>query len=215
MSEKKPGKRRYKSTARQSAARATRHSILTSARELFARQGYAATSMPAIAKAAGVALDTVYASIGAKATLFRLLVESAISGEDQPVPSEQRDYVLAIRAEADAEAKLKRYAAALSNIQPRLAPLLQILRAAAETDAGLKGLWREISDRRAQNMRLFAKDLQATGRLRQGLSIEMAADILWSMNSPEYYLLLVGERRWTAAQFETWLAQSWVRLLLD
>lgn len=126
-----------------------------------------------------------------------------------------RDYVQAIKAEPDAARKLQIYAAALRAIQPRLAPLFQVLRAAAPLDTGLNAMWHEIAQRRAVNMRLLAEELAATGRLRASLSVAKAADILCSMNSPEFYLLLVEERGWSPEQFETWLAEAWIRLLLQ
>src|SRR5689334_453601 len=123
----KDAKRAYDSTSRSKAARATRESIIKSARAIFLEKGYAATTMAAIAKAAGTALDTAYATVGKKPALFRLLIEMAISGTDTAVPAEERDYVRAIRAEADAARKLRLYAAALGRIQPRLAPLFRVL----------------------------------------------------------------------------------------
>jgi hypothetical protein len=64
-------------------------------------------------------------------------------------------------------------------------------------------------------MRLLAKDLAETGDLRRDLTIDRVADILWSMNSPEYYLLLVEQRGWSLEEFEHWLADAWIRLLLQ
>lgn len=159
-------------------------------------------------------MDTVYATVGKKPALFRLLVETAISGIDNAVPAEERDYVRAIRAEPDAARKLKIYAAALTGIQARLAPLFRVLQGAAALDPELNALWQEISQRRAKNMRLFAQDLAATGHLRRKLSVDKAADIIWSMNSPEFYLLLVQERSWSPEDFEQWLSDAWIRLLL-
>jgi AcrR family transcriptional regulator len=207
-------RRAYDSSSRQERARATRQAILTAARRLFLRHGYAATTMPDIAKAADVALDTVYAAVGKKPALFRLLVETAISGGDDAVTAEQRDYVKAIRAERDAGRKLRIYAAALRKIQPRLAPLFNVLQTAASLDSDLRALWQDIAERRAANMRLLADDLASTGRLRPELSTSSAADIIWSMNSPEFYLLLVEQRGWSIEEFEQWLGDAWVKLLL-
>ncbi len=207
-------KRAYDSRSRREAAQGTRQSILDAARRLFLEKGYAATTMPEIARAAGIALDTVYAAVGKKPSLFRLLVEAAISGSDRAVPAEERDYVRAIHQEADAARKLKLYAAALRRIQPRLAPLFRVLQGAAPLDRELDALWQGISQRRARNMRLLARNLAATGRLRPDLSVGKAADIIWSMNSPEFYLLLVEQRGWSPGAFERWLADAWVRLLL-
>lgn len=210
-----PTKRRsYDSSSRKQAALATRQAILDAARRLFLKHGYAATTMPAIAQAAGIALDTVYAAVGRKPKLFRLLIEAAISGQPEAVPAEARDYVQAIRAENNAAEKLRIYARALGAIQPRLAPLFRILQSAAELEPELKKLWTEIANRRAANMRLLAEDLHVTGRLRPDLPLSKAADILWSMNSPEFYLLLVAERRWTADEYQQWLAEAWITLLL-
>jgi len=207
-------KRRYNSSSRKETAKLTRRSIIDSARRLFLDKGYAATTMPAIAQTAGVALDTVYATVGKKPSLFRLLIEIAISGSDTALPAEERDYVQAIRAEPDAARKLRIYAAALCSIQQRLAPLFRVLQGAAPLDPELAALWQAISQRRARNMRLFAADLAATGRLRSNLPLAKAADIIWSMNSPEFYLLLVEQRRWSGKEFEDWLAGAWIQLLL-
>jgi AcrR family transcriptional regulator len=207
-------RRTYDASSRQEGARATRGAILVAARKLFLEQGYAATTMPDIARSADVALDTVYATVGKKPALFRLLVEAAISGEDQAITPEERDYVQAIRAEPDATNKLRIYAGALCRIHPRLAPLFGALQAAAPLDSDLNALWREISQRRAANMRVLAENIALTGALRTDLTIPMAADIIWSLGSPEYYLLLVAQRCWSLAEFERWLGDAWTRLLL-
>ena len=208
-------RRAYDSRGRRAAAAATRRSILEASRRLFLERGYAGATMPSIAAAAGIALDTVYAAVGKKPALFRLLVETAISGEDDSVPAHERDYVRAIRAEPDARSKIAIYAAAMREIQPRLAPIFKVLQAAAPQDAGLDSLWKEISNRRAANMRLFAQDLTATGCTRRELSIDEIADVVWSLNSPEFFLLLVEQRGWSHEEFERWLADAWVRLLLE
>jgi AcrR family transcriptional regulator len=207
-------KRAYDSRSRREAAQATRQSILDAARRLFLEKGYAATTIPEIARAAGIAVDTVYAAVGKKPSLFRLVVEVAISGSDRAVPAEGRDYVRAIRKEVDAARKLQVYAAALRRIQPRVAPLFRVLQGAAPLHPELDALWQGISRRRAKNMRLLAKDLAATGRLRPDLSVRRAADIIWSMNAPEFYLLLVEQRGWSPSAFERWLGDAWIRLLL-
>ena len=212
---RKAKRRVYDSSGRRAAAEATRHSIIEAARRVFLARGYAGATMPAIAAEAGVALDTVYAVAGKKPALFRMLVEAAISGRDKALPAEQRDYVQAIRAEPDAAVKLKIYATALAAIQPRLAPIFKVLQLAAPQDPDLDALWREISRRRAANMRLLTRDLAATGQVRRDLSISRIADIIWSMNGPEFFLLLVEQRGWSVAAYEFWLADAWERLLLD
>jgi AcrR family transcriptional regulator len=206
--------RTYHSSVREEQARRTRQAILEAARAVFAEQGYAATTIAKIARAAGVAVDTVYASVGAKPVLMRLLMETAISGTDQAVPAEERDYVRQIRAAASAREKIAIYAAAVTAANTRLAPLHLVLRGAAAQDAELARIRDGISERRAANMRLFAQDLASTGELRPGLDPGEIADVVWSMNSAEYYTLLVRERGWDAGRFAAWLADAWTRLFL-
>jgi AcrR family transcriptional regulator len=212
---KRPLKRSYNSTLRREAGERTRQSIIDSARQMFLEKGYSATTMPGIAAAAGVALDTVYATAGKKPALLRMLIELAISGGDRAVAAEDRDYVRAIRAEPDAARKLRLYATALAPIHSRLAPLIRVLQEAAPLDPELNAMWREIAERRAGNMRLLAENLAVAGRLQASLSVSKAADIIWSMNSPEFYLLLVEQRGWSPQEYAQWLGDTWIKILLE
>ena len=215
MSEVNPSARRYNSPRRKEQASATRDAILAAARELFVRDGYRSTTVNAIARRAGVAVDTVYAAIGRKPDLLREVVESAISGTGQAVPAEQRDYVLQLREAKTAREKISIYAHALALIQPRLAPVYVALRDAAGTDRDCAALWEQISTRRATNMRKFIEDLASTGELRTDRPSAELADAVWSMNGPEYWVLLVDQRGWAPEQFAGWLTDAWCRLLLD
>ena len=207
-----PVKRRYDASRRRQAAARTRAAILEAARELFSERGYTATPMTAIADRAGVALDTVYATVGRKPELARLLIETAVSGTDQAIPAGQRDYVRSIQAAPDAETKIAVYAAAITAIAPRMALVLDIIRQAAATEPELAALRTEIAERRAANMRLFVADLAAAAPLR--LDEDEAADIVWATNAAEMYQLLVGQRGWTPQRYERFLADTWHRLLL-
>ena len=207
-----PVKRRYDATRRRQAAARTRTAILDAARELFTERGYTATPMTAIAKRAGVALDTVYASVGRKPELARLLIETAISGTDQAIPAEQRDYVRAVQAAPDAQTKIALYAAAVTAIAPRLAVVLAIIQQAAHTEPDLAALWDQIAERRAANMRRFVADLATVTPLR--LDLGDAADIVWATNAAELYQLLVGQRGWSPQRYERFLTDTWRRLLL-
>jgi AcrR family transcriptional regulator len=207
-----PVKRRYDATGRRQAAARTRAAILDAARELFSERGYAATPMTAIADRAGVALDTVYASVGRKPELARLLIETAISGADEAIPAEERDYVQAIRGAPDAGAKIASYAKAVATMAPRLALVLGIIQQAAQAEPELARLWNQIAERRAANMRLFVADLASVHPLR--LDRDEAADIVWATNAAELYQLLVSQRGWSPDRYERFLADTWARLLL-
>ncbi len=206
--------RHYNAASRQASSLETRARVLAAAREAIVADGYRGATVAGIAARAAVNVDTVYELVGRKPVLLRELIEQAISGTGGAVDAEERDYVMAIRAEQDPREKLRIYARSVSLIQARLAPLFLALRDASATEAEAREVWQEVSDRRAANMRKLASDLQAAGGLRRALTIEEAGDVLWATNSSELYVLLTVERGWSATRYERWLADAWCRLLL-
>jgi len=208
---KKP--RRYDASRRREAAQETRRAIVEAARRLFLERGYTGTTMAAIASAAGVSHETVYASFGPKPGLIPHLIETALSGTDRPVPGLERDYARQVRAETDPGRLFDIYARAMRLTQERLAPLFDVLSDGARTDPDLKALSDELSGRRVGHMRLLAAHLAEIGGLRDGVSVEAAADVIWLMNSSEVFLMLVRDRHWDPDFFERWLAESWKLLL--
>ena len=205
--------RRYRSPQRRERAAATRLSVLAAARELLQDRGYAGTTVADVARLAGVSVDTVYASVGRKPELVLAVIDMVLGGADQPVPADQRDYVQAIRSEPTARGKIEVYAGALARLIPRTAPLQEALRKAGDTDAACAATWRRLVSRRAANMLLFAAELRSTGDLRGDLSDQEVADIVWSTNAAEYWLLL-DQRGWTPARYEALLVDVWSRTLL-
>jgi len=160
-------------------------------------------------------VETIYLSIGGKASLVRYLVETALSGTNEPVPPAQRIGVAEIHAEPNPHRYLRMFAAMVRPMLERLAPIWQVVLEAAPTDAELSSLVTELQGRHVGNMRLVVEHLAEAGRLRPEISKDVAGDVLWAMNSPEVYRLLVVGRGWTAEMFENWLADTWQRVLLD
>jgi AcrR family transcriptional regulator len=206
--------RSYDNAGRQTQSQETRQRIFDAAKALIVQRGYRATTVAAVATAAGVHVDTVYELVGRKPVLLRELIEQALSGADSAVAAEEREYVEAIRAEPDPARKLTIYAQAVRQIQGRVAPLFLALRDASATEPEAKQVWTEISGRRATNMRKLVQDLKAAGGLRADLSIDEAADVIWATNSSELYVLLTVERGWRPDRYESWLGDTWCRLLL-
>src|SRR5215472_734490 len=97
-----PVKKPYSSELRAAQARATRRAIVDAAARLFAGQGYGATTVDAIAAAAGVSRKTVFASVGGKAAALKLAIDWAIVGDDEPVPLLGRPHIQAGHAAPDA-----------------------------------------------------------------------------------------------------------------
>jgi AcrR family transcriptional regulator len=210
----KPVKTRpYRSTVRAEQAQRTRLAVLRAARDLLTEHGYEATTVAMVAAAAGVSVDTVYTSVGRKPELAVAVVDMVLGSADEPVPAQERDYVRAVQAAATGREKLGVYAAALRTLVPRTAPLLEALRRAGESDPASATAWSMVMDRRAANMLLLAADLRTSGDVRADLTDREVADIVWSTNSPEYWLLL-RSRGWSARRYAELLEDLWCRLLL-
>ena len=205
--------RTYKSAVRTQQAADTRRAVLRAARDLFADRGYADTPIGEVARRAGVAVDTVYSSVGRKPLLLLAVLDMTLAGGDEPVPAEERDYVRAIRAAPTAEQKIAVYASALGGLLHRTAPLLRALRQAAGTDEECARVRRQVDDRRAANMRLFAAELRAAGGVRVDLTDDEVADLVWATSSVDYFDLL-GARGWDAGRFAVHLDDLWRRMLL-
>ncbi len=205
--------RPYRSRVRAERARQTRRAVLAAAGDLFREGGYASTSVADVAARAGVAVDTVYASVGRKPQLLLAVLDMVLAGAEEPVAAEDRDYVRAVRAAATAEQKIATYATALGVLLPRTAPLLAALREAARTEPGCATVWRQVNYRRAENMLRLAEDLRETGRLRDDLTDLEVADIVWSTNAVEFYELLTA-RGWDPDRFAAFLTDLWSRVLL-
>src|SRR5215831_20320428 len=96
----KPPKRAYNSPRRRQQADATRREILDAARRLFEQQGYAATTMGAIASEAGVALKTVYVAFETKSGVLRALWHVLLRGEEDSTPIAEQTWYRAVLEEA-------------------------------------------------------------------------------------------------------------------
>lgn len=205
--------RKYDASTRRAGAERTRRRVLEAARHLFLTRGYAATSVAGIARWAEVSVDTVYNAVGRKPDLMLAVHDMVLSAGNEPVPAEQRDYVIEIREAVTAERKISLYATALARLLPTTTPLMNALGDAGRTDTRCRTMWETINARRAANMLHFAADLRATGELRADLTDGQVADLVWSMNSAEFFGLHAA-RGTTADEFGALLADVWTRTLL-
>jgi AcrR family transcriptional regulator len=210
-----PVKRRaYDNSRREAGARQTRRGIVSAAQDLFVRTGYPATTFPAIADAAGVSVQTVFAHFPTKRDLLKEVIDQAIVGDDEPLAIRDRPEVAAIRAEPDPVRKLRTHAAQVVAISRRATSVDQMLRSAAGVDPEAAELWARGSKARQAGMEEFAAHLFQGGHLREGLSAHQAADRLAVLIDPEVYRLTVGVRGWSPEQQEAWLAEMLIASLL-
>src|SRR5438093_9035691 len=107
MPERVKPKRRYHSPRRREQAAATRRDILEAAQRLFERQGYAATTIAAIAAEAGVALKTVYVAFESKSGLLHSLWHLLLRGDEDDVPVGERRWYRDVVEEPDPARQLR------------------------------------------------------------------------------------------------------------
>ena len=198
-------KRSYSSAKREAQARATRRSILDAAHELFVAGGYAATTIQAIAERAGVAVQTVYAVFGNKRELLRQLIESAITGDDEPVPITERPQAQAVAAEPDARRRAELDAAMSRSITERVAPVLRVAAEAAASDPELAAMMEAVKAARRKEMVAAARMI--AGPDGPGKKGEEAAATLYVLYSPQVADMLMGDYGWSAKRYERWLAR--------
>jgi AcrR family transcriptional regulator len=209
-----PVTRPYDSSRRRERARANRKAILSEARSSFLAGGYAGTTMAAIATRAGVSVETLYGTWGSKAGLVQALLREALRGEDDTRPFEQSDAIKAVIAEPLPRAQLELYGRVLGEVQPKLAPIVRLLREGAGADRHLAEAYEKHKRDRLEAMQRFAELLQSRRALRPELTVERARDILWTMNSAELYELLVEDRGWSLQRYGEWIASMLAAALL-
>jgi AcrR family transcriptional regulator len=201
-------KRDYDSSRRKAQARLARARVLDAARHRFLGEGYAATTLGAIASDADVSVETVYKAFRNKAGVLKAVFDVAVAGDDEPVAIADRNFVAAIQEEPDARRKLRMYAEHLSRSMPRAAPVQLLARAAAAVDPEIEVVHRQTRTELLAGMSMFAAHLHEGGYLKPGLTVEEARDILWTVNSPEMYELLVLERGWAVARYRDFVADT-------
>jgi AcrR family transcriptional regulator len=209
-----PVKKPYNSALRAAQARATRRTIVDAAARLFIERGYGATTIDAIAEAAGVSRKTVFTSVGGKTEALKLAMDWAIVGDDEPVPMLERPHIKAMQREPDARRILAHYARQVREVGARTAPLHEVVRAAAGLDEEIRALAEDARAQRLRGMRMLAQQLADRGALKPGLTPAEVADVLWLLNDPGVYYRLVVEQHWDPDRYQDWLADSLINLLI-
>ena len=210
-----PGqKRAYNSQRRRQQALDTRLAILDAAQRLFERDGYVATTMEDIAVEAGVALKTVYSAFTTKGGLLRAVWDLLLKGDTEDAPVAQREWYLSMLAERDPEQQLRLLAHGACVVKVRIGALLRVIRSAAVVEADSAALWQLIQSDFYENQRTIIATIHDRGGLRSGLDPTTATDILWSLNHPDMWILLVDQRGWTPAAFEAWFGDTLCQQLL-
>jgi AcrR family transcriptional regulator len=209
----KPVKRRpYSSVVRQEQAAQTRARILDAAAGLFESNGYARTTVAAIAERANVAADTVYTVFGNKARVLTALIDQRLAPAAGTANVTDRPAAVAVRAEVDQRRQLHLFARDIAAISATVRPVYEILRTASAVEPEMAAVHAEMDGYRLQNMRRVAGWLAARGPLR--VDVDRAGEVIWAVASPDVARLLCDVRAWSQDEYAAWLEDTLVRALL-
>ncbi|MEU6009746.1 TetR family transcriptional regulator [Streptomyces sp. NPDC047453] len=185
-------------------AQETRRRIIEAAGALFVEQGYGATKLQEIADRAGVAVQTIYFVFRNKPSLLKELVDVAIAGDDEPVPTMDRPWFVEVMSAPTAETALSALTAGTRRTLERVAAVNEMVRAATATNPEIRELWPDQADPRYTVISTAAKSLTKKPGARPSVPVEMAADIIYAVLSPELFLVLTRDRAWPPAKWEQW-----------
>jgi len=208
-------KRKYDSTRRQAQAGETRRQILEAAYKLFIEHGYAGATIEAIAKEAGVALKTVYAVFKNKwKILVTLLNNSSSNSGEENIPMHESAAPKAVAQERDQRRQLQMFAQVIANNMGGAAYISEIMQVAAKTEADVNKMVQDLNKQMWQHMAVAVQQIVTNGPLQEEMDAARATDIVWTLTSPEVFLLLTRDCGWSKEKYAEWLADTLTRALL-
>jgi len=208
-------KREYDSSRRQAQADETRRHILEAARKLFTERGYAGATAEAIAAEAGVAAQTIYAIFkNKKKMLVSLMNVSPATGVEDHTPMPERPSVQAVSQEHDQRRQLEMFAQVVAANLDQVAVISEIMADAAKTEPDFDRILQKLNKQRLEHMALAVQQIAANGPFRENMDERYARDTIWTLTSPEVFLLLTQGRGWSKEQYAQWLADMLMRILL-
>jgi AcrR family transcriptional regulator len=202
------------SVREQARTRLARRAVIDAARTLFLEQGYAATTVEAISKAADVPPATLYRLFASKLGILKVLLDTSIAGDDEPVAVAARPDVASLFDEPDPADLLAGFAGVTTDINQRTNDVHRVLVGAASSDPAAAELLAEIREQRDRGQRQIVRALSGRKELREGLRAREAEDVVHALMAPEVYRLLVVDRGWAPERYRTWLGATLAQQLL-
>ena len=204
-------KRRYDASGRRAQALQNQRRILSAAHDLFVTQGYGQTTIVEVAKAAGLAPETVYSAFRNKPTLLHRTWDAVVGGDEAPVLVHERPEIRAVLAEPRLAKRLHRFAEVNTAIMRRTGPLHRAVQGAAASDHNAAAMLGEIDRQRLEAMGVHARAAAATGEL--GVSEAECRDVFFATTDGSLWHSLVGLQGWSDQRYAAWLGQLWVSML--
>jgi AcrR family transcriptional regulator len=206
--------RPYDTSRRAERTQASKRAVVEAAHELFLARGFADTTVDAISAASRVPIATVYRLFKTKTAILKQVIDTAVVGDDAPVPLGDRSVVKDAQATDDPKAMTAAWAHVARQVFDNTAALRLVLRVAAALDTEAAALQDSIEEQRRVGQARVARALADKGFLAPGLKEAEARDIVYALMSIDTYRILRLEQRWSGARYERWLANALYRLLV-
>ena len=200
-------KRVYNSESRVAQAQQTRRRILSAAKALFQSEGFEFVTIEKLALAADVSAPTIYSVFKSKRGVLRALMDEAL-------PSEQYQALVEDTKKKSGRESLLLAAKISRQMYDAERAQMDIFRGASVLAPEFKALEREREERRYKRQEASVKKMAKEKFLLKGLSIPKARDILWTFTGRDMYRMFVIDRGWTSDEYERWLAQLLITMLL-
>ena len=188
--------------------------VIEAATRLFVQQGYATTTMRAIAAAADVSVPTVELLFGTKAQLLHVVIDVAVAGDDEPVPVLSRAWAHVAQSARDLADFLSAVARVLCEAQARSAGVILAAYEAARADPDIHVLIADRESQRQHTASWIVDGVMTRAALRPELDRSASIDTVWILMDPAVFSRLTRHRGWRPDRYASWFADSVARLLV-
>jgi len=203
-----------KGISRKERAARTRRAIVKAATVEFRANGYHGTTMTAIAKRAGVVVQTVYFVFHTKPLLLTATIDNAVTGEHDPLPPELTSWWQEGTTTANGRLAIELFVTNVALIEARAATLNRVAVAAATTDSEIVDVLAHHDSLRVAGFRNYVDTLVIRGLLRDGLDAAEATDVLLTLAGSDVFLNFTEDRGWPVKRYVAWTADALCALLL-
>lgn len=203
----------YDNSGRADAARRTRARVIAAAHERLVADGWAGTTIRAVAQTAAVSPETIYKAFGSKAGLLKAVYDGAMAGDDDPVPMRDRPLFMPLRQATSASQAAHAYASIVAHLADQVGPLLRVALSSRGAEPELQAFADKIDAERLAGVRMVVNQWHARGWIRTGLGPDRAADVVWTLISPAVHELLLT-REWSSTSYREWLEQTLLATVL-
>lgn len=191
----------------------TEERLLTAARELFVRDGYAATTLTAVADVARVGHRTVYVRFGTKAALLKRVVDVAVVGDQKPIPLSERDWAVAALDAPTLEDRIDVYTRGASELMGRIADVIAVALQAERDEPLLAEAAQAGRLATRESLRRFVTKLREGGLINGAIDLEWLVDTLGIIGQAQTYLLARQTLDWNPDDYRGWLRTTLHHLL--